>query len=106
MKNIEKQLEIGRKYKRTHVEKENCGAHYIGEFNKNKDIFARFADPTTNGFDIMDIPKNELDVNLQENRINLGTFEVYCIHNDPKSPCYDPKLYSQIKEVIDGAKIK
>ena len=106
MKNIEKQLKIGGRYRRTHVEKENCGMYYIGEFNENNDVFARFADPTTYGFDIMDIPKNELDINLQEKIINLGTFEVYWTHHDPKSPCYSPELYSQIKKVIDDAKIR
>ena len=106
MKNIEKQLEIGRKYRTTHVEKENCGVHYIGEFNEDEKIFVRFAEPSMNGFVITDIPKNKLEVDLQKKIINLGAFGVYCIHNDPRSPCYRPKLFSQIKKIIDDTKIK
>ncbi|HDK42406.1 MAG TPA: hypothetical protein ENG87_03435 [Candidatus Pacearchaeota archaeon] len=102
--NLNKKLEIGKEYYHS-IKAEASKMYFIGKVNEGRETSFRFARPTDKGYDILETDCMEMNSDGETFR-STGKMKIYWIYDIPKSPCYAPKLYSQIKKVIGEVKRK
>ncbi|MAH03860.1 hypothetical protein CMI39_03690 [Candidatus Pacearchaeota archaeon] len=96
----QQKLEIGRRYQSEKLPDENL--FFIGNFKEGEKDIARFADINFEcNFFVIDCDKNDINFKIDPIRktFEFGWINGYYVSNTPNQPDYNPKVYSQIKQV-------